>query len=162
MFLKRKKKSLKRQSPTSSDGRLESEPHFSVSPSCIIDLDGSNWTAVRSNRRSNIPNGSQHRNSFQKPRSIFWSKLNKNMDIRKATDYIISNGLADISEFSITCLNKNDSASYFSYKIDTTTSAGDRILAHRQWPAGSFVRNFNSVRTKRQHADLAKRNRHFI
>lgn len=84
------------------------------------------------------------------------------MDIRKAKDYIIGNGLAVISEFSITCLTKNDSASYLSYKIDTTTSAVDKILAHRQWPADSFVRNFNSVRTKRQHADLAKRNRNFI
>lgn len=157
------KKSQKRLSPASLDGRLESEPHFPVSPSCIIDLDESNWSEVRSKRRSsNISNGSQHRNSFPKPRSIFWSKLDKTMNIRKATDYIIGNGLADISEFSITCLTKNDSASYMSYKIDTTTNAGDKILAHRQWPANSFVRNFNSVRNKRQHADLAKRNRNFI
>lgn len=156
------KTTQKRQSPTSLGGQLESESHSLNSSVYIVDSDDNNWTEVKRKRR--LSNSSYQRNSFTKPRSIFWSKVEKTMDIRKATDYIISNGIAEISEFSITCLTKNESASYLSYKLDTTVNAGNKILAYRNCPNNSFVRNFNANKTKpkRLHADLAKRNRNFI
>lgn len=153
-----------RKSFTNHQNRYSNQHHdehpktsFNEQPKFTVNLDDSDndWTTVSHKRLRS--------NSFPKPRSIFWSKLDKGMNTRQASDFIISNGIADIGEFSLTCLTKGNSSSYLSYKIDTVESACDKILSYCSWPGDSYVRKYRAQK-KRQptHASIARRNPNFI
>lgn len=108
-------------------------PTSSSSYNPVIDLTNDNgWTEVkRKQRRSSTSGFNSQQNTIPKQKSIFWSKLDKNFDNGKAANYIISNGIADASEFKLTCLTKDESSSYVSYKIDTTDSASEKIMRYK-------------------------------
>lgn len=134
---------------------------FNEQPNFTVNLDDSDndWTTVSHKRRRSNSFAS---NSFAKPRSIFWSKLSKDMNLRKASDYLISNGIVDIAEFTITCLTKGTSFGYLSYKIDTIDSAANKILMHKSWPGESYVRNYRIQKKQPRHADIARNRPNFL